>query len=154
MAGRRVQTLVAHNTYLHVAAELGLVGLVLFVALLVRAAQTLVTVRRSVGGDTRLGAFAHVLLASLIGYAVCGFFQSAAYFPFFFLLLGLAAATGALLVTDRRPRGRGGLSGLTPVPAVPTEQPHAVRAPAAPTASMVSGRAPDVRPPASQTRRV
>jgi O-antigen ligase len=112
MAGRPVQALVAHNSYIHIAAELGLPGLVAFLALLVRTARTLISVRRYAGPETRLGAFAHVLLASLLGYAVCGFFQSAAYFAFFYLLLGLAAATGALAVAERRPRARGGLAAL------------------------------------------
>jgi O-antigen ligase len=120
MAGRPVQALVAHNTYIQVAAELGLVGLVLFLALLVRAAGTLTSVRRRAGPDTRLGALAHALLASLLGYAVCGLFQSAPYFAFFYLLLGLAAATGALVVAQPRVRARGGLAAAavsSPLPA-------------------------------------
>jgi putative inorganic carbon (HCO3(-)) transporter len=112
MAGRPVQALVAHNSYIHIAAELGLPALVVFLALLARTARTLTSVRRRAGPDTRLGAFAHVLFASLLGYVVCAFFQSAAYFAFFYLCLGLAAATGALVVAERRPPARGGLAAL------------------------------------------
>jgi putative inorganic carbon (HCO3(-)) transporter len=114
MTGRPVQTLVAHSVYVQIAAELGLVGLVVFLALLVRTARTLRAVRRRAGRDTRLGAFAHALLASLLGYAVCGLFQSAAYFAFFYLLLGLAAAMGALVVAEPRLRARGGLATAVP----------------------------------------
>jgi putative inorganic carbon (HCO3(-)) transporter len=119
MAGRPVRTLVAHNSYIQVAAELGLAGLALFLALLVHTARTLVGVRRRVGPDTRLGAFAHALLASLLGYAVCALFQSAAYFAFLYLLLGMAAATGALVVAEPRLRARGGLVATVPRPVVP-----------------------------------
>jgi hypothetical protein len=117
------------------------VGLVLFLALLVRTARTLTGVRRHAGPDTRLGAFAHALLASLLGYAVCGLFQSAAYFAFFYLLLGLAAATGALVVAEPRLRARGGLAAAVPQsPLPPSGQPYGPRSPAASGASRTSNR--------------
>jgi putative inorganic carbon (HCO3(-)) transporter len=136
MAGRRTQALVTHSSYIQVAAELGLVGLVLFLGLLVQTARTLTGVRRRAGGDTRLGAFAHVLLASLLGYAVCSVFQSAAYFGFFYLLLGLAAATGALVVAEPRISGRGGLAAaVPPSPLPPRGQPYGPPPPVASGAS-------------------
>ena len=141
MAGRRVEALVTHSSYIQVAAELGLVGLVLFLALLVRTARTLTNVRRRAGPDTRLGAFAQALLASLLGYAVCGLFQSAAYFAFFYLLLGLAAATGALVAAEPRLRPRGGLAAAVPrSPLPPSGQLYGAPPPAASGASQTRSR--------------
>ena len=96
MAGRPVHLLNAHNIFVQVAAELGLPGLVVFVALLVQMARTLRRVRRGRDRYARTPAVAQVLLAALLGYVVCGFFLSAAYFPFLFLLIGLVAALAAI----------------------------------------------------------
>jgi putative inorganic carbon (hco3(-)) transporter len=120
-AGRGVPDLVAHNMFIHVAAELGLPALAVFVALLVATARTLVRVRRRAGDrsmDDRLPAFARALLASLLGFCVCGIFLSVAYAPYLQLLLWLTVAVGALAATwpelARRPivaRGAYGLAG-------------------------------------------
>lgn len=91
MTGRPIETLGAHNSFIQVAAELGLGGLAAFVALLTAMGVGLARARRRVA-DVRTRTVAHVLIASLIGYVVCGFFLSAAYFPFLFILVGLSAA--------------------------------------------------------------
>jgi putative inorganic carbon (hco3(-)) transporter len=104
MAGRGVPDLVAHNMFIHVAAELGLPALIAFVALLAAAARTLLRVRRHDGprADDRLPAFAHALLASLVGFVVCGMFLSVAYFPYLQVLLGLTVIVGALTPAPAR----------------------------------------------------
>jgi O-antigen ligase len=96
MVGRSFATLNPHNIFVQVAAELGLPGLTAFVLLLVTMARTLLRVRRRFGADPVTAGVANVLLAALLGYVVCGFFLSAAYFPLLYLLIGLAAAVSAV----------------------------------------------------------
>jgi hypothetical protein len=107
-AGRGVPDLVAHNMFIHVAAELGLPALLAFVALLFSTARTLLRVQRSRDptlADGRFSAFARALFASLIGFCVCGMFLSVAYFPYLQVVLGLTVVLGALApVPERRPQ--------------------------------------------------
>jgi O-antigen ligase len=122
MAGRGVPMLVAHNMFIHVAAELGLPALVAFVALLVATARALSRIRRrydtTASGDDP-AALARALIASLVGFCVCGLFLSVAYFPYLQVLFGLTLALGALapepVVGQRRARiatrGAYGLAG-------------------------------------------
>jgi O-antigen ligase len=106
MAGRPVRAQVAHNAPMQVTAELGIPGLVAFVFLLVVTARTLLRVRRRCddepGSDPRVAALAHALLASLIGFSVCGLFLSVAYFPYLQMLLGVTVAVGGLGVLHGR----------------------------------------------------
>jgi O-antigen ligase len=95
MVGKSTETLNAHNIFIQVAAELGLVGLALFVGLLVQATRTLMRLRRRHDVDPQVSTIAHVLLASLLGYVVCGVFLSAAYFPLLYVIVGLAAGLAA-----------------------------------------------------------
>ena len=128
MAGRSLNYgHVAHNLFIHVGVELGLVGLAVFVWLLWKCWRTLAgarRVRRSAGADAadRSAALARVLAISLAGYLVCSMFLSAPYFPFLYLLLGLAVGLARSAGREpvevpapvpprpaRVPRGRGGL---------------------------------------------
>lgn len=91
---------VAHNSYIQTAAEGGLVALALFVLMGAAAFREAARVARAgrAGrlGDRRLGALAQTLTASLIGYALAGFFISAQYFAALYVLLGLVAGVGKL----------------------------------------------------------
>ena len=129
MAGRGVPMLVAHNMFIHVAAELGLPALIAFIALLVSTARTLIGIRRrydGTGSGDELAALARALIASLIGFCVCGMFLSVPYFPYLQVLFGLTVALGALAlepaVGRRRARvaarGAYGLAGDAPSRAV------------------------------------
>lgn len=82
--------LTAHNTYLQFAAELGLPGLILYLALLC-SAWRLIT--RHVEESDQAGARARwaALKVGLIGFGVASFFISAAYSTTLYYLLGLAA---------------------------------------------------------------
>jgi O-antigen ligase len=98
-AGRPPNSNVAHNMFLHVAAELGLPALVAFLLLLGSAAGTLLGVGRIYRHsppDDPVPALAQALLASLLGFVVCGLFLSVAYFPYLQVLLGLTVALGAV----------------------------------------------------------
>ena len=85
---------VAHNTFLEVAVELGLIAFTLFVAALVIAFRVLHRLRAARPlqdpGVLRRVAFACTLIASLVGFIVAGFFVSAEYFSYLYVLLGLS----------------------------------------------------------------
>jgi putative inorganic carbon (hco3(-)) transporter len=89
---------VAHNTYLNVLADLGLVGFVLFVGLLflvLRAIAARIRVAMS-NGDLELEGLARGLLVALIGLLVAYTFISAQYEKQLWLLLGLGLAAADL----------------------------------------------------------
>lgn len=107
------QPKVAHNTYLQVLAEMGVVGLVLFLTILLfalwcafRAARLFARKR-----DLRMELLARGVLISLIGLLVSYFFISEMYNKQFWLLLGLGPAIWAIARQER----------------VIVEDPHAVR---------------------------
>jgi O-antigen ligase len=81
----------AHNLFVEVAAETGLLGLAAFGALLVLAAQALF---RSVRTSDRMG-LAGALAAALTGYLVTAIFLHAAYSRTFWILLVLVFASAA-----------------------------------------------------------
>jgi len=78
-----------HNTYLDVAAELGVIALVIFIAFLLTAFSQAVRAARSSLGPPGL---ASALAASLIVAAFSGSFISAQYSAPFWLLGALIAA--------------------------------------------------------------
>jgi len=86
----------AHNSYVQVAAELGVPGFVLFVALLWSAFASLrrAALRRR-GGSTRpptdeLSRLAQTLMAAFIGFAVGALFLSLAYTDMLYTLVAMA----------------------------------------------------------------
>lgn len=81
---------VAHNTWLEVSSELGLLGLAAFVALLAIAFGTAWTAWRR-RDDPLAGAVA----AALVGCAVAGTFVTEQYYLPLWLLCGLAVGVGA-----------------------------------------------------------
>jgi O-antigen ligase len=102
----------AHNSYVQVGAELGIVGLVLFLAVIASAFAALRRARpqeSTADGpqDTRM-QLSQVLTASLIGFVVGAFFLSLGYSEMLYTLVALAvglrkvAATGDDPFMDRR----------------------------------------------------
>lgn len=90
--------LVVHNTYLQIAAELGLVGLFLFLALLVvplrLAGRTLARLDRALG---EVEFHARGLLAGAVGMLVAYVFLSAEFEKPLWLVLALLASVPALV---------------------------------------------------------
>ncbi|MGH9845691.1 MAG: O-antigen ligase family protein, partial [Blastocatellia bacterium] len=85
-----------HNVYLHIAAETGLPGLLLFLALAALASRRGWMVLRNSGADPLLRALALGLLAGMAAYLINGLkegscFQTGMMRPFF-LLCGLLLA--------------------------------------------------------------
>ena len=85
--GRNVKWSAAHNPFIQIGAELGVLGLIAFVALLVGAFRTLSKVRR--GSPAEAAMFAQLLTACLVGFMVGAFFSSQAYASYLYMLLGL-----------------------------------------------------------------
>jgi len=86
----------AHNSYIEIAAEMGIPGFLAFVTAIIAA---LVAVHRrakaSRGASDHAATLSSYLTAALITYAVGGFFLSAEYFPLLYALIGISAALGA-----------------------------------------------------------
>jgi putative inorganic carbon (hco3(-)) transporter len=82
---------IAHNTYIEVAAELGIPALVAFLAVLLCSLRSLETTRRRAKLSGRAFHFrvALGLQAALVGYAVNAFFISAQYQKLFWLVVFL-----------------------------------------------------------------
>jgi O-antigen ligase len=96
---------VAHNTYLQVLAELGIVGAALFVAILgfsllctLKAARIFERL-----GDTTLEVLSRALLVSLFGVLAADFFISQQFSKQLWLLVGLGPAFLGIARTMSRP---------------------------------------------------
>jgi len=123
--GRGWKWSVSHNSYVQVGAELGVPGLILFVAMFWSAFGGLRAVQRSQPPPPRgersppPAQLAQTIAASLIGYMVGGFFLSLAYRDLLYVLLGLAVGLRKTLPGGGVPPRRGGRWGPLP-PAVAT----------------------------------
>jgi O-antigen ligase len=99
----------AHNSYLQVAAELGLPGLVCFVALLAASLAVLArAARRARRADpaSRVPQLAQALTGSLIGFMVGAFFLSLAYAEMLYTLVAFAVALHKVTTHAHRPPHR------------------------------------------------
>jgi len=102
------RTLVVHNTYLHLLAELGLAGFVLFGALIIGAFGVGVRATRVLArsGDRDAEILARGLVIGSLGMLAAFFFISAQYEKQLPLLLGMLAALSSVAVAGRaRPEG-------------------------------------------------
>ena len=85
----------AHNLYLEIAADTGIIGLGVFLAI---AGVTMLQLWRLarfwlLHGRGDLAAFAQGFLLALVGYLACGLFLQLAYQRYYWLLVALANAT-------------------------------------------------------------
>jgi O-antigen ligase len=100
-SGRGFKWSVAHNSFLETGAELGVPGLLVFVAIL--GVTGLSLARLSPRGrwapwiSRREMALAQMLIGALVGFAVAGFFVSAEYFAYLYFLLGLSVGLTKLI---------------------------------------------------------
>ena len=85
--------LVAHNSFVHTFAELGLLGAFLLVGLFYSFFAGLRTVTGALADDPR---WARAVKSSGIGFVVCGWFLSRQYTPILYLLMGLGASCAAV----------------------------------------------------------
>jgi O-antigen ligase len=107
---------IAHNTYLELAAEAGLLVLALYVLLVVSTITMLGRVARLRGPEhRRLAAWAEGLRTGLVGFAVSAAFISAQYEKFFWLCVFVSIVVGRLAAARTAPAPAAlPVRGLTP----------------------------------------
>jgi putative inorganic carbon (hco3(-)) transporter len=94
----------AHDMLLSIAAELGVVGLIVFVGLLLSAFAGLRRARRRARSrEPELAALADAVIASLIAYVVAGVFLTLAFERYLWLLVALA---GVVIELSKRGAAR------------------------------------------------
>lgn len=132
--GRGFKWSAAHNSFVQIGAELGIPGLVAFIAMLIVAFRTgLRSSARSHDPDSLTQhALGQAFAATVIGYVVTAFFLSQAYGAFLYMIVGLIIAFDTSRVPRTatplqvhahlplRPPGRGGLIRTQNLPASPT----------------------------------
>lgn len=98
---------VAHNTYLGVLAELGVVGLALFLAILGASLASLWRAARAfgAGGDREMEMLSRAVLIALVGFLTAAFFGSREYSNQLWLLLALGPALLGLARAELDRRG-------------------------------------------------
>jgi O-antigen ligase len=96
---------VAHNSFLSVASELGVVGLALFVFLIAFAAASLLKAARlfKAKGDGRMQVVAICLVVAMVGSLGVQMFQSQQQEKVIWLLLGLGPALLAIARSEEAP---------------------------------------------------
>ena len=96
---------VAHNVYLQVTAELGVVGGLMFVSILAFSLACCVRAARRFGarGDERMEILSRALVVALIGVLAADFFASEQFSKQLWLLLGLGPALLGIASRDSAP---------------------------------------------------
>ncbi len=108
----------AHNSFVEIGAETGVIGLVLFTGLFVYSIRAMMRLHRRRGPPgsvigPRESAMAQSIAVAIIGFCVSGSFVSANYFAYPYLLIAMAA--GLLKLTRLNPTGAA-RGAVTPVP--------------------------------------
>lgn len=103
----------AHNSYLEIASELGVTGLVAFLVFLAAPIRRLRRMQRG-RVDAELQLFSSAFEASIVAYAVCGMFLSLQYVWYGYLVVACAVALGRIGLDDPEEREtRSGDTGVT-----------------------------------------
>lgn len=102
--------LVAHNTYLGTAAELGLIGLMLYLAVIIGTATLLsrTAARAAAVGAGFVSRVAHALLLGLATWCITSVFLSAETSRMFWIIVALSLALPKMVPEPARAVWRGG----------------------------------------------
>jgi O-antigen ligase len=94
---------VAHNIYLHVLAELGVLGLVLFMGIVGFAVGSAIVAAREFQrrGDFPMEIMARALVVAIAGFLTAGFFSSDQFSKLLWLLLALGPSLLAVARSER-----------------------------------------------------
>ncbi len=100
-----IQEKAAHNSYLEVAAELGLVGLLAYLGVIFAPMLSLLRIesgtrKGSRAPDYEVNILSIGIQASLIAYIVCSFFASVQYYYFLYYSVGYAVALRRIRSTE------------------------------------------------------
>jgi len=90
-----IQNLVSHNAYTQVSAELGILGLILYLIFIISPFRKLGAIERTLAKREEFDWFYYLsigLQASIVGYLVSSFFASVAYNWFIYYLIAYAVA--------------------------------------------------------------
>ena len=87
----------AHNMYLEIAAETGVLGLLVFLSILVAALEPLWRASRRLGRHPDLASLAAALFLSLFANLTSSVFLSLSYQRYFWLLVALCTATSRVV---------------------------------------------------------
>jgi O-antigen ligase len=94
----------AHNSLIQVGAELGIPGLLMFIAIIVSAFNALRLHgrrrRRFVGPQPRGAQLTHAITAALVGFLVGAFFLSLAYSEMLYVLVALAVGLNKVVARE------------------------------------------------------
>jgi O-antigen ligase len=125
------QPKVAHNIYLHILAEMGIVGLVPFLLILGFSLRCALLAAREFGrrGDTAMDLVSRSVFVGLVGILSADFFASEQFSKQLWLLLGIGPALLAMAQRRDEAEQRADLGGQ-PAPAEPLAaqrlEPHPV----------------------------
>lgn len=85
---------VAHNSYIQVAAEIGLIGFSIFILLIINSLKSFVYLAKITTTNNellQLNSISRLLLLGFIGHLICAFFLTQAYSVLFTLFFALSA---------------------------------------------------------------
>ncbi|MBI4777304.1 putative O-glycosylation ligase, exosortase A system-associated [Candidatus Desantisbacteria bacterium] len=89
--------LVAHNTFIQIASECGIPGLIVFVSLIMVSIIKTIRLRerlKTIPDGHRLLLFTHMIEVSFTAYVICGSFLSEVDFEFLYLLIAMSVCLG------------------------------------------------------------
>jgi putative inorganic carbon (hco3(-)) transporter len=112
----------AHDLYLHILAENGILGFIVFMGILGITLRDLIRVRRRwLTSRPEIAAMATGLMLSIVTYMTTGLFLHLSYARYFWLMLALAGAAahiGLELTESARQRVAVPSSGPAPIPSI------------------------------------
>lgn len=82
----------AHNMFLQIASETGILGLIGFIGCIISSLKVLTNISKDAGTTFQIKTAATALKSSLWGFLICGMFLSHAYSWNFFYLTGLTVS--------------------------------------------------------------
>ena len=81
----------AHNSFILIAVELGLLGLAMYIILYYKIYNNFQKIKKIFLSDTALYQYAEFFRISFVGYTVCAFFLSQSYSSIFFLIVAISS---------------------------------------------------------------